>query len=104
MLTNLRNGNAYGFEISSSYTPLDSWKLSGSYSYLQQITHSTAPGSIVFSFPGQDGDNPRNQFQLHSYLTLPQGVETLGSFQGKGFRATLVSILASGGARLTGWK
>ena len=61
--------------IGSNYTPLDSWRLSGSYSYLQQITHSTAPGRIVFSFPGQDGDNPRNQFQLHSYPTLPREVE-----------------------------
>ena len=75
ILTNLRDGNAYGFEINSTYTPLDRWKVSGSYSYLQQITHSTAPGKIVFSFPGQDGDNPRNQFQLHSYLTLPRNLE-----------------------------
>jgi len=75
ILTNLRDGNVYGFELSSTYAPLAFWKLSGSYSYLQQITRSTAPGQIVFSFPGQDGDNPRNQFQLHSYLTLPHSLE-----------------------------
>ena len=75
VLSNLRKGNTYGFEVSGSYTPFESWKLSGSYSYLRQITRSTAPGKIVFSFPGEDGDNPRNQLQVHSFLTLPHSLE-----------------------------
>jgi iron complex outermembrane recepter protein len=93
VLSNLRNGNTYGVEISSNYTPLDWWKISGSYSYLRQITHNIAPGKIVYSFPNQDGDDPRNQFQLHSYLTLPHSLEVdtglyyVGALVGQGVQS-----------------
>ena len=74
-VSNLMSGNNYGVELSSTYTPNSFWKLTGSYSFLRQITGG--PSSLpLFSFPGQDGDNPRHQFQLHSYFTLPYNLET----------------------------
>jgi iron complex outermembrane recepter protein len=92
LLTNLRDGNAYGIEVTSTYSPRSFWKTSGSYSWLRQITRSTSPGDVVFSFPGQDGDNPEHQFQLHSYLTLPHTVEAdtglyyTGALAGQGIK------------------
>jgi iron complex outermembrane receptor protein len=73
-VSNLMTGNNYGLELSSTYNPNSLWKLSGSYSFLRQITGG--PSSLpLIPFPGQDGDNPRHQFQLHSYWTLPYGLE-----------------------------
>ncbi|HSB76317.1 MAG TPA: TonB-dependent receptor, partial [Terriglobales bacterium] len=73
-VTNLMFGNNYGLEVTSAYTPNSFWKLTGSYSFLRQITGG--PSSLtLFSFPGEDNDNPRHQFQTHSYLTLPYNLE-----------------------------
>ena len=73
-VSNLMMGNNYGVELSGTYAPDPLWKMTGSYSFLRQITGG--PSSLaLFSFPGQDGDNPRHQFQLHSYLNLPYNLE-----------------------------
>ena len=72
-VSNLLTGNIYGAEISSTYSPLALWKLTGSYSWLRQITRS--PAAEINAFPGMDGDNPRHQFQIHSYLSLPHNLE-----------------------------
>lgn len=74
-VSNLMTGNNYGLELSSAYSPNSFWKLSGSYTFVRQITGGP-PSLSLIPFPGQDGDNPRHQFQLHSYLTLPYNLET----------------------------
>jgi iron complex outermembrane receptor protein len=73
LVSNRLIGNIYGAEISSTYSPLPVWKLTGSYSWLRQITRS--PAAEINAFPGMDGDNPRHQFQIHSYWTLPHHLE-----------------------------
>jgi iron complex outermembrane receptor protein len=62
---------SYGLEFSGNYTPMSFWKLSAGYTWL-----------LVRSFPVDDpteapfraGDNPRHQFQVHSYFSLPLGL------------------------------
>lgn len=72
-VTNQLRGNNYGAEVAGSYAPLNFWKITGSYSWLRQITQASQEN--IVAFPGEDGDNPRHQFQLHSFLNLPQHLE-----------------------------
>ncbi len=70
-----RNNTAtrtYGAEFSSSYAPAPPWKLSASYTWLVIRPY---PLDDPWEAPFRAGDSPRNQFQLHSYFSLPQNLE-----------------------------
>jgi iron complex outermembrane receptor protein len=62
---NAQHADTYGTEISGEWRPLDDLKFTASYTYLQeQLT------------PANDFNNdPKNQFQIHSYLDLPHQVQ-----------------------------
>ena len=59
-------GQTYGTEISVQWSPMDDWKLSGSYSLLEMHLR---PDSSA------QADSPRHQVQLHSYVNLPHDLE-----------------------------
>jgi iron complex outermembrane recepter protein len=56
-------GNTYGAELTVQWTPMERWKLSGSYSLLRMRTH---PESVYVS----PGDSPQQQLNLTSYLNV----------------------------------
>jgi iron complex outermembrane recepter protein len=62
----------YGAEFSSSYAPTPFWKLSASYTWLVEGPY---PLDDPWEAPFRPGDSPRNQFQIHSYFSLPQSLE-----------------------------
>jgi len=66
---NMSSGNSMGLEVAANWNVTPYWKLSGGYTYLnmQLKNPPAAPGGRGFTA----GNNPRNQFQLRSYLNLP---------------------------------
>ena len=70
-----RNNTAtrtYGAEFSSSYAPAPRLKLLASYTWLVIRPY---PLDDPWEAPFRAGDSPRNQFQVHSYLSLPRNLE-----------------------------
>lgn len=70
-----RNNTAtrtYGAEFSSSYAPVPFVKFSASYTWLVVGPY---PLDDPWESPFRAGDSPRNQFQVHSYLSLPQNFD-----------------------------
>ncbi len=70
---NLTDGRTRGIETLVTYTPLESWRLSASYSYLEIDLHPSGQDLNRGEF--YEGASPRHQFGLSSYLTLPRGFE-----------------------------
>jgi iron complex outermembrane receptor protein len=66
---NLLRGETYGIEAALNLEITRRWKLRGSYSFLRVQLHRAATSNDTKS-EGAEGDNPRHQFQLHSYLNL----------------------------------
>lgn len=60
-----------GLEFSTTYQLFAPWRFSAAYSWLQ-IRQTVPPGGVTLMQPG---DNPRHQFNLRSYWSLPRGVE-----------------------------
>lgn len=71
---NLLRGETYGVELSTNVDLTNSWKLSGSYSFLRMQLHRT-PGGRDVTGEAAEGNSPRHQFQIHSYLRLPRNLE-----------------------------
>lgn len=71
---NEMHGTGYGGEFSLGWKPLGRWKLDAGYSFLHQVLHLN-PGSQDPAALLSAGDNPRNQFQARSQLSLPHGTE-----------------------------
>ncbi len=63
-------GETYGAEIGANWRVVDRWRLSASYTALQVQMH-LKPGVVDPSFEPTEGNTPKNQFQIHSYLDLP---------------------------------
>ena len=66
---NLLRGETYGAEASVNFDINSRWKLQGSYSFLRMQLHLD-PASRDPTPEEAEGDNPRHQFQLHSYFKL----------------------------------
>ena len=60
-----------GVEFSATYKPSQWWKLATGYSWLQ-MRQTAPPGSSSLMLPG---DNPRHQFNVRSYWSLPLALE-----------------------------
>lgn len=71
---NLAKGRTHGVEISATWRPTDTWRLSGSYSSLSMRT-STPAANIIPDLNNDPGKSPRGQYQLHSALDLPHDLE-----------------------------
>ena len=69
--TNKMSGKISGLEMVASWQIFDTWKLIATYSYLDLDLQY--PNSI--NFFGEDGNNPYNQANLRSLLTLPHNIE-----------------------------
>jgi iron complex outermembrane receptor protein len=62
---NNMQGHTYGVELSAQWKPLDYWRWTASYSWLQmKLEPSNA----------EAGESPQNQFQIHSYLDLTHNI------------------------------
>lgn len=66
------NRRSYGLEFTTTYTPAGFWKVSASYSWLVDNAY---PLFDAVGAPFRTGDDPHNQFQVHSYVSLPQNLE-----------------------------
>ncbi|HKX32621.1 MAG TPA: TonB-dependent receptor [Blastocatellia bacterium] len=71
---NQLRGRTYGLEAFIDLKIAKRWKCRGGYSYLgAQLNHKlSAPDINIDLF---EGNSPRHQFQIHSYLTLPRNFE-----------------------------
>lgn len=74
---NKMDGEAYGLEISANWNVTDYWKLTAGYTYLKMHLRfdETSSDTRGFGVDEEEGQNPRNQAQLLSYLDLPYGME-----------------------------
>lgn len=70
---NLTDGDTSGIEALVTYAPLRSWRLTGSYSYLDM--QLDVAGNDINRGRFLAGATPRHQFGLRSYLDLPGGVQ-----------------------------
>jgi iron complex outermembrane receptor protein len=71
---NLMSGETYGLEASANLDISRRWKLRGSYSFLREQLHPDITSRDTVS-EAAEGDNPRHQFQLHSYLKFSRNVD-----------------------------
>lgn len=67
---NSQTARTYGAEVSVQWQVTDSWRLIGSYTGLHMQVRPD---------PVAEGDSPRRQFQLRSYLNLPANWELNGA-------------------------
>ncbi len=67
-------GETYGLEAAINFDVNRRWKLHGSYSFLRVQLHRD-PTSTDTTSEIAEGDNPRHQFQLHSYLNLARNFD-----------------------------
>jgi iron complex outermembrane receptor protein len=75
--TNKMWGEIYGLEMAASWQIFDTWKLIGTYSYLNINLHLPSNTITLFEEIGEteEGDSPHNQANLRSLLTLSHNIE-----------------------------
>jgi iron complex outermembrane receptor protein len=76
---NLTKGRATGFEALVTFTPLENWRLSASYTHLD-LTMKPA-GQDLNRGAFYEGATPRDQIALTSQLDLPGGIELDAQFR-----------------------
>ncbi|HKX31105.1 MAG TPA: TonB-dependent receptor, partial [Blastocatellia bacterium] len=69
---NLLRSETYGWEASANLDLVRRWKVRGSFSGLRVHLHAPSQSTVPEAAPGLQ---PRQQFQLHSYLKLPRNFE-----------------------------
>jgi iron complex outermembrane receptor protein len=74
LFSNLMRGETYGVEASVGWNPTHYWRFNGGYSFLRMQLHPYTTSQDDKS-EGAEGQSPRHQFQLHSFLTLPRNFE-----------------------------
>lgn len=70
---NLTSGHGQGVETTIAYSPLDVWRLTAIYSYLDLSLHSDGMDLNRGTF--HEGSTPQHQFGIRSYLNLPAGFQ-----------------------------
>lgn len=70
VLTNGMKGESYGATVVTDWRPVPRWRLEFQYAYFNLQLHNRAghQGSGVFNV---EGNSPKNQFAVYSYLDLP---------------------------------
>ena len=76
---NLIDGHATGLEGLALYSPVDWWRLSVNYSYMQMSL--TPLGEDLNRNHFYEGSTPRNQAGVQSYFDLPHNVELYGGLR-----------------------
>lgn len=74
LFDNNMDATLWGFEISTTITPTNYWKLIANYSYINIDADLNSP-SIVFTESFIEDGSPENQIKLQSFLDLPQNLE-----------------------------
>lgn len=72
--SNLLRGETYGLEAAVNLDMTRRWKINGSYSFLRMQLHRDGTSNDAIS-ETRERDNPRHQFQLHSYVNLWRNFE-----------------------------
>ncbi len=73
LVENRMKGETYGVELVAHWTPLDSWKLTASYSYLQMQLHLQDSMDALSRLA--KGRSRRHQAQVHSLLDLTRNLQ-----------------------------
>lgn len=68
-------GKVDGVELAANWKPWNHWTLSPGYTLLQMHLHRGPSSQDTVSPVGDQGLNPRNQFQLRSHLDFPRHFE-----------------------------
>jgi iron complex outermembrane recepter protein len=68
------SGETYGAEFAGTYHITDNWKLSAGYTYLHMNLRRDG-NQKGLSPEGAEGDSPRHQFNVRSYLDLPHDLQ-----------------------------
>jgi len=74
LVENRMKGETYGVELVAHWTPLDSWKLTASYSYLQMQLHLDPGSGDPFSQEAE-GRSPHHQAQVRSLLDVTRNLQ-----------------------------
>ena len=88
---NLIDGHATGLEGLAQYSPVDWWRLSVNYSYMQMSL--TPLGEDLNRDHFYEGSTPRNQAGVQSYFDLPHNVELYGGVRALSAVETLPEIV-----------
>jgi iron complex outermembrane receptor protein len=78
LLTKLENqmfGELYGLELAAHWQALTTWKLIGTYSYLQTFLHTQSSSRDTTTATQLERNTPHHQASLRSLWSLPQQVE-----------------------------
>ena len=104
VVSNLSDGDTYGFEGVVEIRPHRQWRIQATYSYLQ-MNLGLKPGSRSFQTPPLfEGTNPKHQFSLRSSIDVHEDVELDLNLRWVDSLPYLqVADYFSGGARL-GWR
>jgi iron complex outermembrane receptor protein len=72
--SNKRSGTTYGGELFATWKPAPSWKISGTYSFLQMRIHPNSDSRDPF-IQEPNGASPKHQYYLRSSVDLPKHFE-----------------------------
>lgn len=70
---NSMKGEAYGFELSSEWRPIQSWRLLASYAWAKVDLREKVPAVLPGGFSAED--DPHHLMSLRSFLDLPRNFE-----------------------------
>ncbi len=70
---NDQEGKTYGFEIASTFTPYDFWKVRFNYTFFNIDLDLQTSDPVIIRFP--EGTSPKNKFAIQSFLNLPHNFE-----------------------------
>jgi iron complex outermembrane receptor protein len=69
---NLGSATAYGLELAAEWRPIDRWRLSAGYTWLDLDIDAGADNAVLLA---NTDENPTHQFNARSYLELPWNLE-----------------------------
>ena len=76
---NLGEGQAYGFELASTWDVTDRWSLKGAYTYTD-LSLENDPSSTDLTLQQEEGKIPKHQFNIRSNLRMLDNVELVNIF------------------------
>lgn len=71
---NKLEGETYGVELATTWNVTDHWKLNLGYTFLKIQLHRDA-SSLFSAAENPEGESPRNQFHVRSYVDLPYNLK-----------------------------
>jgi len=75
ILGNRLQGESYGAEATGNWNIRSNWKVTAGYSFLRLQLHPYPGTPLPADAENEEGNSPRHQAQIHSYLTLPHNLE-----------------------------